>query len=183
MLQIKSLRADVKIDPADLRSVLAHLSDTDWKPALLESQKKVLELAGVEGRVTLPIARPFSRCGPYMPPDAFGGDVFFRGDDVFFLLTSYGESEIQTRQAYVLRDIAGTQETGTEVGIMTNDGSDIDQRLQSFAACRRVGGRQSFASRSCRFWPCRHEWLSCRGHDRGQKGCLPRRTGRRASTR
>ncbi|MCF8145337.1 MAG: hypothetical protein K9N21_15580 [Deltaproteobacteria bacterium] len=129
MLQIKSLHAYVKMDPADLRRVLTSLSDTDWKPALFESQKRVLELAGLSGQVALPIARPFSPYGPHLPSDALGGDIFFRGDDVFFLLTSHGESEMMIRRSYALSEVKGTQEPGTEVGIMTNDRSEIDKRL------------------------------------------------------
>jgi hypothetical protein len=133
MLQIKSLRADVMIDPGDLRRVLATLSDSDWKPALMEAQKRVFELASVVDRVPLPITRPIPLYGRHLPPDAFAGDVFFRGDDVFFLLTIQGESEVLARRAYILREAVGKPDAGTEVGIITNDASEIDQKLQSFA--------------------------------------------------
>jgi hypothetical protein len=133
MLQIKNWRSDIRLEQAELLQVLVSLSEAGWKPVLLESQKRILELAGVVGQVSLPISGPPSPYGPNIPGDALGGDVFFRDADVYFLLSQHGDTDMRYRRSYALYGVVSESETGIEVGIITSDGGDADQRLQAFA--------------------------------------------------
>jgi hypothetical protein len=132
MLQTKSILMDVRLESSDLQEVLLRLSKKDWKPVLLESQRTILELAGVQDRVVLPIRDPRAY-GPRVPPGLLTGDVFFRDSDVYYLLTHHEEMDFTYHGRYMIRQGHGAP-PGLELGIITSDANTAEQKLQGFAS-------------------------------------------------
>lgn len=131
MLQTKSILADVRLESADLQEVLLRLSKTEWKPVLLESQRKILELAGVIGKVALPI-RHTQLYGP-SPRELPSGDVFFKDSEVYYLLNRHVETDYNYRGRYLIRH-ERPGPPGLELGIITNDLSTAESKLQGFSS-------------------------------------------------
>lgn len=125
MLQTKSLVAEIRLEPTDLQRVLVKLASTDWKPVLLESERRILELAGVEGLVSLPIRdlTPLSKHS-----FAFTGDVFFVDSDMYYIFNNTGREVLELLSINKSEFIPKL-----EVGIISSDIDHLADKLQAFA--------------------------------------------------
>lgn len=90
MLETRTLIAPTKLEPSDLPTILLKLSSDGWKPALLESQRTFLRLAGVEDKISSLPMRDSDMFSRRLRPGTVGGDIFFRGTDLYYLVTSLG---------------------------------------------------------------------------------------------
>lgn len=150
MIQTRSLTTQTKLEPNDLAPVLLRLSEDGWKPALLESQRAFLQLAGVADKVpALPMRE--SKYGRRFPPGIIGGEVFFRDKDMYYVVTNVSGQVLWDRYI-TFRPYRG-EETGQpqlEVGVVSSDGSGLDERLSVFARVFEDAVKSSLDGRKTR---------------------------------
>ena len=117
----------------------------DWTPAILSSQKTFLQLAGVEGKLA-PAASPTS---PLSGPQAAVGDVFFDGDDMYYLISSSSEPEVR----FTERGMYGSVEEpflGLEIGVMSPAVQGTAEKLNRLAGAIEDAIRGSLDGRKTR---------------------------------
>jgi hypothetical protein len=135
MLQTQSLVISAKLESGEIPSILLRLSADGWKPALLESQRAFLTLAGVADKVQLPIPQP--RTSSRRESEAIAGDVFFVGEDVYYITTDLPGQTVSVldrlgrRILYRASDIT---EPAVEIGVISPDATGLGDRLTAFAA-------------------------------------------------
>lgn len=129
MLETRTLiTSSAKLEPDDLHPVLLTLSTEGWEPAILESERTFVQLAGVTDKVDLlTLRRPADRIRRRLP---IVGDVFFRESDVYYIVINLGESGI--RFGVRVSGYEGEEPT-LEIGVISSDPSGLDKRLKLFA--------------------------------------------------
>lgn len=133
MIETRTLTTQTKLEPGDLPPVLLKLSEDGWKPALLESQRAFLQLAGVAGKMPAAPVRE-SVFGRRFPPGIIGGEVFFRDEDMYYVVTNSSGQALWDR--YSTSRLYRGEEAGQpqlEVGVVSSGGSGLDERLKAFA--------------------------------------------------
>ncbi len=131
MLETKTLVTSVKLEPQDLISTLVSLSNTGWKPAILESERVFMEMAGVADKLDLQTLR--------RPVDRFSrrffavGDVFFKESDVYYVVATPGEYVLDDLGRRVRIRTTEREEPSLEIGIVSSEPDGIDERLKLFA--------------------------------------------------
>lgn len=131
-MQTRTMNVNVTIDPSDLQAILVSLTGSGWVPALFEARQKVLEIAGLLGKIILPAV---SNKFPYEVNRSRSclGDIFFRGEDVYFIIVRL-QDESQDKALSIAFDIlSGRYGVGTEIGIITNDLCGAEQKLKLFS--------------------------------------------------
>jgi hypothetical protein len=135
MLETRVLVSRTKIERKDVAQVLAGLAARDWPPAIFESQRYFLKLAGVQDKmqVPLPKADPFGRFRAGAP-----GDVFFKGEDLYYVIchsqdrdSRYERDMYYERQMFLFEEEQVSE--AIEIGIMSNEADGIEIRLNAFA--------------------------------------------------
>lgn len=150
MIETRTLIAQVKLEPDDLPPVLLKLSENGWKPALLESQRAFLQLAGVADKMpAIPMRE--SAFGRRFPPGLIGGEVFFQDKDMYYVVTNLTGQALWDR--YVsFRPYRG-EEAGQpqlEVGVVSPDRGELDERLRAFAQAFEDAFKSSLDGRKTR---------------------------------
>ena len=151
MLETRTLIAPTKLEPSDLPTILLKLSSDGWKPALLESQRTFLRLAGVEDKISSLPMRDSDMFSRRLRPGTVGGDIFFRGTDLYYLVTSLGGEQWSV-------DVYGRllpyhQEGGQaslEIGIISSASPDLGERLKLFAVTLENAIKSSLDGRKTR---------------------------------
>jgi hypothetical protein len=123
MIETYTLITQTKIDVHHMTDALLKLAPGGWTPALLESQKLLLCLAGVEQSFLLDPESPMMR--PRYYRHRVGGDIFFRDKDVYFVLTKPNGD--------VYHGDDSNSQPMLEVGIISADRTNLEIRLRSFA--------------------------------------------------
>jgi len=134
MIETRSLIAGIKLEPSDLPRVLLELSKKGWKPALLESQRVFLQLAGVADKMPMsPIRESVFR--RHFPPGMVSGDVFFQDEDVYYVITSLGGQVLLERFIrFGFYPKGKREQPQLEVGVVSRLCDGLAERLESFAA-------------------------------------------------
>ncbi len=132
MLKTKSLTTSIKHIPRDPTPILITLAKAGWQPAVLESERTFLRLAGVEDKIDFQSLRrsrdSFSR---RYSAGGIAGDVFFGETDVYYLVVNPGEFFIDELGRRIVR--RGSEEPYLEIGIVSSAPQEIDKKLWSFA--------------------------------------------------
>lgn len=55
MLDVRTLVTTLELSPTDLQAVLLQLASDRWTPAVLESERTFLRLAGVADKISQPV--------------------------------------------------------------------------------------------------------------------------------
>jgi hypothetical protein len=116
MIEIRSLIAEIKLEPSDLPLVLLELSKKGWKPALLESQRVFLHLAGVTDK---------------MPMSPIREEVFFQDEDMYYVIMSLGGQVLLERFGFYPR--GEREQPQLEVGVVSPVRDGLAERLKRFA--------------------------------------------------
>lgn len=160
MIETRTLTTQTKLEPDDLIPVLLKMAEQGWRPALLESQRTFLQLAGVEdGIPTLRSQKMAFRRS--FPPATFGGEVFFQEEDMYYVLT--GSSARVPWDRYTLSRHYLAEESGQpfiEVGVVSCVRSGLDERLESFAQTFENAVKSSLDGRKTRHMT--FEWRESR---------------------
>ena len=141
MLETRSLVANVKLDMTEFRKAMMALKDQGWTPALLHAENEFLRLAGLNESLALRSDAAASGVAA-SPEGRFGcGEVFFRGDDMYYCLAMNA-----ARRAVEQQD-AGVGAC-VEAGIISVNPTDVDRRLGTFSnavemAARKAGQKAS----------------------------------------
>jgi len=150
MIETHTYITRTKLEPADLQPVLLGLAASGWKPALLESERAFLGLAGVPtSTLSAQTRRP--RYGTRYPPEMVGGDVFFQEKGMFYLATYTGGRALWER--YSGRQYYRTDESGQpelEVGVVSVSADDSPARLRDFAEAVEGAVKSSLDGRKTR---------------------------------
>jgi hypothetical protein len=123
----------VKMEPADLLAILLSLSEREWTPALIESQKAFVQMAGVKDLSLLSKLRNSDMQRLRSPDKASGGDVFFRDKDMYYLVVTSGEPVIDSFGRPIFRSEEYPQPV-LEIGIISPESSELEERLRLFAS-------------------------------------------------
>lgn len=121
MLETQSLTTATTLKPSELPKVLIQLSNKGWQPAILETQRTFLQLAGVADKIVNPteITEPFERG---LHSGVTGGDVFFKDKaDLYYVL-------IAMPQVFHEEDT----HLQLEVGLVSLNNVDLNQRISIF---------------------------------------------------
>jgi hypothetical protein len=131
MFETKTLAAPVESIPQDLIPVLLSLSEAGWKPAILESERVFMKLAGVADKMDLQALH--QRRHPFIR-HFLAGDVFFKESDVYYLVISTAEyAMIDGAISRVVQSSREREKPSLEIGVVSSGPSDIDERLKLFA--------------------------------------------------
>ena len=155
MLKTQALVADDKLESSDQRDVLLKLASGPWKPALLESQRTFLQLAGVESLMASQVRQP-EAVGRRLPPEIFGGDLFFKERDLYYFVTNplgvsfEREFLVRGERTFWRRGEEETKPT-IEVGVISTEAEGIVSRLQGFAAAVEEATKSSLDGRKTRY--------------------------------
>lgn len=132
MLHTSSLTASAVLRPSQMEETLSNMSSSPWKPALVESRRALVNLAGVADRVQLP-----SRLDG---ADYYGrlnslGDIYFLEGDVYFSLFSF--ESFRFLRMTMLEEGEEKNPSGIEieieVGIISQSTQGLDDKLKSFS--------------------------------------------------
>ena len=129
MLETRILRTPAKFESDDLSPILNALSTEGWTPAIWESEKKFLQLAGVDQKNIKTIRKsidPYRRHYPIIY-----GDIFFRESETYYIIINLGDIAADKR-GRIIRDF-GDGESSLEIGIVSSDSDGPDERLSVFA--------------------------------------------------
>lgn len=140
MIKTKTLTTSIKIEFNDLFSILLTLSKEDWKPAIFESEKFFLRLAGVENKLehhTLRRIDTFYRLPPMI------GDIFFRDADVYYIAVEIYEIDPRIRSV-------SEDEPRLEIGIVSSRADGINERIRLFADAVTQAAREALGNRKTR---------------------------------
>jgi DNA-binding transcriptional ArsR family regulator len=159
LLRVAQVRSPVKLDTAELHGVLRALAEGGWTPAVLESEQRFAELAG--------ISAPASSRVRVLQPRA--GDVVFRGEDLFFLV-EVNDEELR-RQRYFTSGSPTVYEamtmvgSGLHVGLVSADPEadtqTVENRLAEFTGAIEVAAMSSLDGRKARH--LKFEWAPVGG--------------------
>lgn len=132
MLETRSLVIPAQLEPEDFFQVLLGLSESGWSPALLESQRAFMNMAGETDIRLLPSLKTSEMIRRRTPYDA-GGDIFFHERDVYYIVETASEIAIAIDPSgrAIYRE-EGRQPT-LEVGIITPESNEVEGRLRQFA--------------------------------------------------
>ncbi len=133
MLTSRSLVAELQIDPEAIRAALEKVEEQGWQPALIETDCSLLRLAGID-----PAKLPQVRRRRANISSSVEGDVFFREDGIYYLLYLASVTAIYE---YLGSHALGPQDRSSRralrprviVGVISDDATEIDGRLQAFA--------------------------------------------------
>ncbi len=118
MLEIRTRIAPIRLELEDLPSVLSRLAQDGWEPAVLQSEKYFMQLAGVDGKMSLPVIR--RRVSPYGGRyTSVVGDVFFRNSDVYYLVNDPGEFALDDVGARFRLRGADRKDPNLEIGVIS----------------------------------------------------------------
>lgn len=124
MLETQSLITATSMKPGEIPEVLIQLSKEGWKPALLESQRTFLQLAGVADKIgnvrNLNLSEPFNRG---LHSSVAGGDVFFKDEDLYYIVISMAD--------VFYEEDADTQPQ-LEIGLISSNNTNLNERLKIF---------------------------------------------------
>src|SRR6266496_4261883 len=129
MLTTKNLVAAIKLERQDLSKVLLVLSNSGWTPALIESQKTFLKLAGVEERISVIDAKLFKPA----PRGISNGDVFFKEQDLYYIINNPPGKYVTDPYGRVLGYADEENKPQIEIGILSLVSGDLNERLLVFA--------------------------------------------------
>ncbi|MCL6558265.1 MAG: hypothetical protein K6U74_05590 [Firmicutes bacterium] len=133
MIETRTLITQTKLEPSDLLLVLLKLSAEGWKPALLESQRAFLQMAGVADKISSTSVRQSEFARRFPPGMLGGGDVFFQEQDMYYIITYAGGRALWDRYGgrFFYRGEEGGQPE-LKVGVVSPDSSKIVDRLRVF---------------------------------------------------
>lgn len=124
MLVTQSLITATTIKPGEIPEVLIQLSKEGWRPALLESQKTFLQLAGVADKIgnirNLNFTESFERG---LRAGVAGGDVFFKDEDLYYIVIS---------MAGVFYEEEADTQLQLEIGLISSNNTNLTERLKIF---------------------------------------------------
>ena len=142
MLVVKSFVSSFDIEIEQLLSVLDSLSSKNYCPAILESERTVAKLAGIDDKYS-----PYNLrlAAPTLPTRrrASLGDIFFREDEIYYLVSVPPD----IRNTYINREeeeyytltgeyyiSAGTDRNSKiEIGIFSGNPESLDASLNNFS--------------------------------------------------
>ncbi|HEY63941.1 MAG TPA: hypothetical protein G4O02_05165 [Caldilineae bacterium] len=131
MFKTKSLTAPIKYIPRDLTPILIALAKVGWQPAILESERAFLKMAGVEDKIDVQLLRrPRDSFSRHVSAMGIAGDVFFGENDVYYLVINPGFIEDDFGRRIVRR---GGEEFYLEIGVVSS----------SSRVCQRTGHPES----------------------------------------
>jgi hypothetical protein len=146
VIQTRQLAAPIRLEPGEARSLIVELSSGGWTPALLESERAVLRLAGLpEGGP--PLRRPTRLARPV----ASEGDIFFREDGVYYVLSQGVIRTLDEEEFYAER-----REPNLEIGGIGDDADQLEAGLQELAAAVEAALRARLDGRRVRYM--KFEW-------------------------
>ncbi|MCG8348531.1 MAG: hypothetical protein MI924_12235 [Chloroflexales bacterium] len=128
MIETQTRTSPIKTDAVDLPNALLKLSREGWKPALFESQRNFLTLAGVSDQLlTIPIYSNYRRL-----PTFLNGDIFFKDSDLYYLvLIGPGNRPVLDRSGRIVR-LEENNSPILELGVISNSSPNLDDRLLGF---------------------------------------------------
>lgn len=130
MLETRALTTPFKMESGDIVQTLLALSESGWMPALIESQKYFLQLADIKDPKFLPALRDPDAIRRRSPYDSAGGDIFFKGKDVYYFVVTTGEPVIDAYGRLIRED---NQQPTLEIGIISPESNELEKRLETFA--------------------------------------------------
>lgn len=138
MLTTLTRVAKVQLNNSELAEILATLSASGWTPAILESKRKFISLAGLKEESSLELYRRPTYRRAYDSRVA-NGDVFFRNDDVYFLINGLGGNDDGFRDEILFRypEIVFDEDNSSpelEIGLITTKPEGSVDRLAHFGA-------------------------------------------------
>lgn len=168
MLEIKFLVADRLPAASDVQAALARLAGAGWRAALLSARMALLECASIRDR--------FAAAAALLPaapaPAPVAGDLLFRGDELFYVLTKPRGRHAWLPAAAQQAGLDNATPPEFEIGVISPHRPSLDSRLAAFGAAfteaLRLGGtaatfawRAPAASR-LEHWRAGGEWQSPR---------------------
>lgn len=149
MLETQTLTSPIKLDSADFPNVLLKLSAEGWKPALFESQRSFLTLAGVADKlVTIPTSREYRSSAS---SGIMGGDIFFRDDDMYyFIIVNAGARAVVDPYGRLMYRGEENSQPTLEVGIVSDSALGLEERLRAFVASVENSLKSSVDGRKAR---------------------------------
>jgi hypothetical protein len=169
MIEILSFITYDKLESADLFFVLDSLSKSGWRPAILESRRTLLDLAGVPKNepIVEEISRDYLRRRP-MAAERYGGDIFFKDDDVFYLMT-YETGSWGTPWTILENPVheVKTDQPRIEIGIVSKNNPSLRDRLEAFAEAVKRAALDTLDGRKTRH--LKFHWTKLRDTDEPYK--------------
>lgn len=159
MLEIMTRIAPVKLENEDVSSMLSCLAETGWEPAILQSEKYFMQLAGVEDRVD--VSTLCNRTDRYMHPfPAVIGDIIFRDADVYYVVNSTGEIAVDEFGSRIR--VQEDNDPRVEIGVISLDPKGLDDRLDLFASAVETAIKTALDGRKTRYM--KFDWRSEKRH-------------------
>jgi hypothetical protein len=149
VLEIRTRVAPVKLETDDGPTVLSRLAKDGWEPAILQSEKFFMQLAGVEDKLDMStLRRRVDRyAGPYSA--AVVGDIFFKGSDVYYFVSNPGEYLADEFGSRVL--VRESREPRIEIGVVSLNTEGLDKRLGLFASALETATKSALDGRKTRY--------------------------------
>lgn len=149
MLEIRTRVAKVKLEIEDVPVVLSRLSEKGWEPAILQSERYFVRLAGVEDAVDPSALRRSVDRYTGLYPSASVGDVFFKDSDVYYIANSIGGDYLMDEygRRIAVRD---DNEPSLEIGVISLNSEDLEDCLDTFASTVEAATKLALDGRKVR---------------------------------
>jgi hypothetical protein len=152
MIVTRRLRAPLKLEAKEVRAALGQISCESWSPALLGTEHQLLRAAGLPpdvpwSRVPMPLA------GTRLRARAAPGDVFFRDEGVYYLI-SRGVLE----DPYLPASLGDAEEAYVELGAIGEAPEPLDAGLAELTVAVEAALRATLDGRRVRYM--RFEWVA-----------------------
>ncbi len=147
MITTITRRTETEISPHNLPTILRKLDNEGWKPAIYESSRTLLNLAGIEAEPDVKLRQ--IQPAPFRLGRTAEGDVFFHEHEIFYLALIGDQDSLDDELEIRYRAATPDELKFTEVGIITHNPEDGLERLKAFisvverAALDCIDGRKA----------------------------------------
>jgi hypothetical protein len=146
MILTRQLRAPLKLEPDEVRQALRQLASTGWTPAVLESERAFLALAGLDEDV--PWLRRQTVSAARLRSGVSTGDIFFRDEGLFYFISmGDGRTVVFDQIEYVVEE---SVDPFVELGAIGEDANILNDGLAQLAEALESALRDTLDGRRVR---------------------------------
>lgn len=157
MIVTRRLRAPLKLEPAEVRAALAHISCEGWTPALLSTEQHFLRTAELPEDVPWVRAPSTGAAARVRARGSSPGDLFFRPEGVYYLISR--EAPLQDPYGLVYADAPDEEAVAyVELGGMGPDHEPLDLGLLELTGALEAALRDTLDGRRVRYM--KFDWES-----------------------